>query len=102
MVMQACFPVTVSGQNKPKHFALAFYSRPTRQKELLCCAGAGVVYLFWQRPRFAKITGTIAAVVLVPYLAFTTPVIRKYQNFAANVVKAAEQAQHDGHTDFRN
>lgn len=63
-------------------------------------AGAGIGYLLYRRPRFAKITGAIGAIILGPYLVFTTPVIRKYQKFAANVVKAAEQEQGSGHAGF--
>ncbi|KAL0029847.1 hypothetical protein WJX77_003526 [Trebouxia sp. C0004] len=54
-------------------------------------AGAGIVYLGWRRPRFAKITGAVAAIVLGPYLVFTTPVISRYQKFAENIVTAAEK-----------
>jgi len=47
--------------------------------------------LGWRRPRFAKITGAVAAIVLGPYLVFTTPVISRYQKFAENIVTAAEK-----------
>ncbi|DBB12972.1 TPA: hypothetical protein ACH3X3_005716 [Trebouxia sp. C0006] len=59
-------------------------------------AGAGIVYLGWRRPRFAKITGAVAAIVLGPYLVFTTPVISRYQKFAENIVTAAEKLNREG------
>lgn len=54
-------------------------------------AGAGIAYLAFRRPRFAKITAAVGAIVLGPYLVFTTPVISRYQKFAENVVTAAER-----------
>ena len=54
-------------------------------------AGAGIGYLMWRRPRFAKITAAVGGIVLGPYLIFTTPVINRYQRFAENVVAASEK-----------
>lgn len=70
--------------------------------KIIFAAGAGIAYLLYRRPRFAKITGAIGAIIVGPYLVFTTPVIRKYQNFAENVVKAAEQAHSEGHAGFQD
>lgn len=78
--------------------ALAF---PTQAGSWInLAAGAGIVYLGWRRPRFAKITGAVAAIVLGPYLVFTTPVISRYQKFAENIVTAAEKLNRESGITF--
>lgn len=64
------------------------------------CAGAGIGYLMWRRPRFAKITAAVGGIVLGPYLVFSTPVISRYQRFAENVVNASEQLKREGGAEF--
>ena len=65
------------------------------ENTILTRTGAGIGYLMWRRPRFAKITAAVGGIVLGPYLIFTTPVINRYQRFAENVVNASEQLQRD-------
>ncbi len=62
--------------------------------------GAGIGYLAWRRPRFAKITAAVGAIVLGRYLIFTTPVISRYQKFAENIVTAAEKLQRESGVAF--
>lgn len=65
-------------------------------------AAAGIGLLAWRRPRFAKITAAVGAVVVAPYLVFTTPVISRYQHFAQNIVTAAEKLQQENGMAFED